>query len=733
MNRMNAFLILLSLSVSALAQGRIIIPEPPRPLRDGSVYLKSVDATVNLKQDAGNIRVEQVFYNSSQSRLEGEYLFPLPGEAQVRDFHLYINGQKTQGQVLDSREALQTYTDIVRKMRDPALLEFSGNGLFKARVFPIEAKQDRKIELEYAQVVNYDSLAFRFVFPIRQSGQGSIEHFHMVINLETGSPLAQMYSPSHQINVTRDGDRRATVTVEEDNMEGSKDFILYYTLADQEINATVLNFRPRTDRDGFFMLMVSPGFDRVAPKQVAKDFIFVVDVSGSMNGEKIVQAKEALRYCINTLQPQDRFEIVRFSSAIENFQNSLQPAGRDQVQNALYFIDNMSAAGGTNINEALLRALHLKKEQDRRPTSVVFLTDGLPTEGITDVGRILQNVRDEKKDYIRIFSFGVGYDVNTFLLDKLSGDSHGSANYVKPGENIEKEVSTLFAKISSPVLTNPQVNFGQLQVSDMYPQELPDIFQGQRLTIIGRYRRAGKAKIKLTGRQGENTKSFEYDAALNNRETENEFIATLWANRKVSHLMEQIRFNGENEELVESIKSLGKEYGIVTPYTSYLVTEQEKELAQIRRDVGRGNAPMMLERMQSAQLAREAKAAHDEESLGSSGYFQALTAAPRPAAKSSGKGAVMSSRVMKKIATAEKDIDMILTVRRVVDRTFTLKDGMWIENGLENIQKPNETLVFLSDKYFAFSQKNEQLRRILALGEKVLFRWDGTVYQVADK
>ncbi|MEJ2637716.1 MAG: VWA domain-containing protein [Calditrichia bacterium] len=716
-----------------LAQGRIIIPRPPHPLRSGSVYLKSVDAAVNLKQGVGDISLSQVFYNDSQFRLEGEYLFPLPGESQVHDFHLYINGQKTRGQVLDSREALQTYTDIVRTMRDPALLEFSGYGLFKARIFPIEPNQDRKIEMQYAQVVSYDSRAFRFVFPIRQSGQGNIEHFHLAINLETDSPLAQVYSPSHRIEVTRDGDRRATVTVEENNLVGNKDFILYYTLADQEIDATVLNFRPRTDRDGFFMLMVAPVLDDNVQKQAARDFIFVTDVSGSMGGEKIRQAREALRYCINTLQPQDRFEIIRFSSAVENFQNGLQPAGREQIQNALYFIDNMSASGGTNINEALQRALRLKNERDRRPTSIVFLTDGLPTEGVTDVGAILRNVQNEQKDFIRIFSFGVGYDVNTFLLDKLSGDSHGSANYVKPGENIEKEVSAFFAHISSPVLTAPKIDFGRLQVYDVYPQNLPDIFRGQRLTIIGRYRGEGKAEIRLTGKQGERTKSFTYDVELANRESENEFIAALWANRKVSHLLTQIRFYGENEELVESVRSLGKEYGIVTPYTSYLVTEQEKELAQIRLDVNQGNAPPTLKYMQSIQNARESQAVKDEESVGSATFYDALMEAPRAAAKSSGKGAVLSSRLLKKIATAEKETDMILTIRRIGDKTFTLRDGTWMENGLEDIRKADRQIVFLSDEYFTLSRKDGQLRRILALGDKVWFRWEGKTYQVAEK
>ena len=220
------------------------------------------------------------------------------------------------------------------------------------------------------------------------------------------------------------------------------------------------------------------------------------------------------------------------------------------------------------------------------------------------------------KDFIRIFSFGVGYDVNTFLLDKISSDSHGSANYVKPGENIEREISTLFAKISSPVLTDPQINFGIANVYDVYPQKLPDIFHGQSVIVVGRYRSPGDVKITLSGKQGDKSRKFDYNMNFKHRESNNDFVDNIWANRKVSHLLSEIRFNGENKELVESVKALGEEYGIVTPYTSYLVTEQKEELAAIEREVLNLQAGVSGRRMQSAQMARDKKAEVDEEALG---------------------------------------------------------------------------------------------------------------------
>jgi Ca-activated chloride channel family protein len=723
-------LLILLWSAALFGQGRII----PYPI-DGiqhKVYLKSVNATVKLKQRVGDIKLEQEFYNESNRRLEGDYIFALPGEAQVHDFYLYINGKKTRGELLDSKEAYQTYEDIVRRMRDPALLEFAGYGLFKARIFPIEPKKERKIELSYAQITSYDNDTYRFTLPIRQSGQGSIEKFHLIIDLEAKSSLGNIYSPSHDIDISRIDDRHAKISMEADHLEGDKDFVLYYALANKAVNATLLTFRPRTDRDGYFILLATPKYEITERSYIPKDIVFVIDVSGSMGGEKIEQARNALRYCVNTLKPQDRFEIISFSSSIENFQGGLKSAGEDEINNALYFIDNLSAAGGTNIDAALKRALSLKASPNIHPTSIVFLTDGLPTEGEQDVSQILQNVKDTGKDFIRIFNFGVGYDVNTFLLDKLSQDHHGSANYVKPGENIESEVSTFFAKISSPVLTNPQIDFGQSGVYDVYPQQLPDIFQGQRVTVLGRYRKSGDVLIKLSGKQGSNTNKFEYKVTFDRRETDNEFISKLWANRKVTHLLSQIRFNGENPELVESVKNLGKEYGIVTPYTSYLVTEQEKEMAAVQQNIMRGSGGAGAHRLQSAQDAREAKAEMDEESVGSTVMYDALMAAPKAAASAYGKSAVMSSRAMKKISAADKEMNMILTVTRVADRTFNLKNGVWIENGLDENVKADQSISFLGTDYFSLSKTNPELRRILALGEQVVFRWEGKIYRITN-
>jgi Ca-activated chloride channel family protein len=732
MKRLVVFLFLFIMSNLLFAQGRIIIPEPPERINFTQVDLKKVDARVDIKGHIGDVTLEQTFYNPSSVRLEGEYIFALPDEAQVHDFYLYIDGQKTRGQVLNAQKARQAYLNIVRKLKDPALLEYYGNSLFKARIFPIEPRSDRKIELKYAQMLHYNGQNYRFVIPIKQSGQGSIDEFHMVINLTAEADISNIYSPSHDIDITRRSQKEAHISFEANQLEGNKDFVLYYSLGEQEINGSLLTFRPRTDRDGYFIFMASPRFEVKQHNYVAKDVIFVMDNSGSMQGEKIEQAKDALRFCVNTLKERDRFEIISFNSTIQSFQGELQWAGTDEIENARYFINNLNASGGTNINEALLRALNMKREQDQRPFSVVFLTDGLPTEGVSDIKDIIQNVKKVNTQQVRIFNFGVGYDVNTFLLDKLAEDTHGSSNYVKPGENIEQEVSTFFAKISSPVLTEVELDFTDARAYDYFPNNIPDIFQGQRITLIGRYRNPGEVTIKLQGLQSGQKKEYTYRLNFDRREIDNDFIAKLWANRKVTHLLAQIRFQGENEELVKSIKALGKEYGIVTPYTSYLVTEQERELAAIDNLVAEGEVQTTAIRMKSAQQARNEKSEVDEESIGSSTYYQALSAPPEAADKSHGRGAVLSSRVMKKIALSEKEVDMILTIQNVGGKSFHLQKGVWVEQGLSDQKPALRVIKFLSDEYFRLMNEQPELKKVLAVGEQVLFQWQGETIQIVN-
>jgi Ca-activated chloride channel family protein len=295
------------------------------------------------------------------------------------------------------------------------------------------------------------------------------------------------------------------------------------------------------------------------------------------------------------LRSEDRFNVISFAGEDHLMTRGLISADDAGRARGEAFIKQLRPSGGTNINEAAVAA-ERQFERSERPRMIVFITDGLPTVGETSIDRILDSVRKSKLPGVRLFSFGVGYDVNTSLLDKLSNENGGIAQYVEPKEDLEQKVSAFFEKVSFPVLTDVKLEMGGLDSDLVYPRELQDIFKGSQLTIIGRYRNPvdlDPVRIRLIGKSGSNARSFTYDRLrFPLGENENDFLPRIWANRRVGWLMEQIRTNGEQKELRDEVVDLGTRYGIVTPYTSYLavepnmVTAQPMNISGGRRDVG---------------------------------------------------------------------------------------------------------------------------------------------------
>ncbi len=730
MKNFQVFIFLLIGWMSLSAQVIILPPDGTRDISPPEIELRSMDLNVTIKNGVADVTLDQVFFNPGSRRLEGEYILMLPGETQVYDFYLDIDGRRVKGEILDGKKAQDIYESIVRKLKDPALLQYAGYGIFKAHIFPVEPKSERKIRLSYVQVLQNQMNNFRFQFPLKQDFTKNLKNVHMNIVIEDERSIANVYSPTHSLETKEKTAKKVRLDAEINNTQQYSNFILFYSYPLKGTNYSFITFRPRTDRDGYFLLQINPTGEEGKYAAQARDIIFVMDVSGSMNGAKIEQAKEALNSCVNTLGNEDRFDIIAFNSTIQSFQGRLIEMSKDSRQNVRYFIDNLSASGGTNINEALQTALRLENSTLQRPADIIFLTDGLPTEGETDIQKILDNVLGNRRQNVRIFSFGVGWEVNTYLLDKLTHDTGGSVEYVKPGEDIESVISFLFEKITRPVLSDIKIDFGAGKVHEIYPVKIPDLFHGERLTILGRYGADAEVVIRMTGNRNGKQMKYNFTTSLPARESENDFISKLWANRKVSHLLSEIRFRGEIPELVESVRSLGQEYGIVTPYTSYLVTEQERELTLLS---SRPDINMTGQRLMRQQQSRKKQATLDEESVGSTVYLQSLMSLPAAPAGSSGKNAVIASKAIKNLESSEKEQDMLLTVRRLDERTFCFKEGIWREDLLADSSRADIVLPFLSEAYFDFLRKNSAVKRILALGENVIFEWDGQIVKVYEE
>jgi Ca-activated chloride channel family protein len=557
---------------SAPAQGLLL----PTDRSIAPLALVGHQVSVAIEDQVAETRVVQTFRNPTDRALEATYIFPVPQGANVHKFTMWMNGKEVHGELVEADKARSIYTDIVRRTQDPGLLEYMGNNLLKLRVFPVPAHGDQKVSLSYTSVAANDGGLIEYVYPLRGDGKNAtaVENVSIEVTLKSQHPLQSIYSPSHAITVTRADDRHATAHLKGTAASGARDFQLYYTSGGEDVGLTTLFQRPGKPDDGHFLLLISPRAELARSKQVPRDIVFVLDTSGSMQGKRIEQARAALNYCIGNLHTHDRFGLIHFATVVTRYRDQLLPASQANLHQAKKWVAGLEAAGSTNIDEALAAALALRPNDPGRSFTVVFFTDGQPTVGECDPDRIVKNAMARNTAETRIFTFGVGDDVNAVLLDQLAEKTRSVSTYVREHEDIEAKVSSLYSKISRPVLTDLKLTVDpSVKVTEIYPPHLPDLFHGSQLVVLGRYHGHGPARVTLTGRVGQETREFTYEAAfpVKTKHNDKAFVEALWARRKVGYLLDQVRVNGENKELVDEIVRLAKKHGITTPYTSYLV------------------------------------------------------------------------------------------------------------------------------------------------------------------
>ncbi|MBI5959875.1 MAG: VWA domain-containing protein [Chloroflexi bacterium] len=738
---------------------------PPSAMQtDSAVFIRSYRVDVEITNQIARTRIEQVFVNEGTRNAEGTYIFPLPLGVTVSDLVMRIDGQPYSARILEKEEAKQVYTDIVRQMRDPALLEYIGTNAIQANVFPIPPGGQRTLEIEYSQLLPVEQGLVHYVYPLRTDHVSHLPvgSLSIRVRVESNDPISSVYSPTHNVAVDRRGDKEFVAGFETTNTHETNDFSLYYGLASDEVNLNFLTYRESATEDGFFMALIAPPVQVDESRVIAKDVIVVLDQSGSMDGVKWEQARDAAQFVLENLNPADRFNVVVFSTGIKPFATRLQDSS--ESQEASQWLDTLIAEGGTNIDEALRTALEMNDKEHQ--VVILFLTDGLPTEGIVDLPAILDNVSARAADNVRFFTFGVGDDVNTFLLDEISQQFHGASAYVRPGEDINESVSTLYRKISAPVLTDLNLEFDGVMVYDVYPplDQLPDLFIGSQLMVTGRYRREEEnVTLRLSGKLEDESQGFTYEnLSWRSNAGGDVLIPRLWATRRIGELLNMIRLQGESPELVDSIVRLSIRYGIITPYTSFIITEQDIFTQQ---DVAQASAMMQPTAVALALTPSGASAVNAAQQAGGmSQVALAPTMAPNtvylvstpPPTASPAQSATLSAHfgtpapmTPTRAGTLAAGPQLTLppstpspvaldpaggvpasTVRSAGDRTFVWRDGVWIDTTYDPDEMTPRRIEFLSDEYFELLDQDERIAEYLALGDHVIFLLDDQAYEI---
>lgn len=724
------FLLMLMMVPLPAAAQRIIIDPPfppegmPMPPVPNVITVEEYVVEARVEGPAANVRVTQTFRNQSGGVVEGQFVFPLPADAAVSDLQMKVDDTVLEGRVMPADEARAIYEQIVRQQRDPALLQYIGQGLFQTNVFPIPPGESRVVQLTYSQLVTQEQGLYRFRYPLGAGFNAIGDHggLRLRVELIDQPGLRTIYSPNFGASVQRSGAEGAEIVYNGADATPESFFDVYWGSDDSAVGANLLSYQP-VEEDGYFALLVAPSIEQTDSVVAARDVVVVVDVSGSMEGEKMDQARDAATYIVDHLNPGDRINLISFSTGVRLWSDQLEELSDEMADDAHDWIEQLEAGGSTDINRALLEALSVIDSRDEgdetRPVYLLFMTDGLPTQGETDPWKIMDNAEVNAPEFatLRLFTFGVGYDVNTILLDTLSKEMDGRSTYVLPEERIEEAVSAFYQGISTPVLTNVKLEMvGNAVTDEIYPYPLTDLFAGEQLVVVGRYRTGGDVEVILSGEVNGEAQEYRFDNMTLRERGGEPFVARVWASRKIGVLMEQVRRSGPDTEVIDAIVELSLRYGIVTPYTAYLVEEPEMNVAMPMP----GNAPDSAGMGGGAvEMAPAAQA------------YAAAAAADMAEMPASGERAVSESKSQNSMQTATA-VENTAQAQFVGGKTFVQQgwvsgaDGttlpFWVDTAYA--QSMSLTWVeFASDAYFALAAES-RMAEWLAVGQEMVIVLD---------
>ena len=734
------------LSATAGAQGRLVprpCPQPtPPPCRDGrcAEITPNPPCIVNnaIVRTSSTVRVEMVnrvlryevnetFVNTGRGLGEADYLFPLPAGSAFEDLKLSINGELVSGETMNATDARRIYEDIVRRHRDPALVEWMGAGLLRARIFPINPGEEKRVVVRFQSIAQREGSALRVdyvrgtepaaqnngVMPIVRARPNEFDEPEVAnsfsLTYDDSRDYGAPYSPTHRLSV-RDRGARKQVIASGDAREVT---ILLPLRSVSAAAVSVLTHRPDSD-PGFALITITPPSS--TGRATARDVTFVMDVSGSMRGEKLQQAKAAGHALLSSLSRSDRFRLIDFATDVNSFRDGFVAATPENVREARRYLDALRAEGSTNISGALEEALNARTDGERLPL-IVFLTDGEPTVGVRNPDEIAAIAARRRGD-ARLFTVGVSADVNSTLIERLAVEGRGTAHFVRAGEDVERPVSLLASRLTNPVLTNVRVTVDGVRLMQVLPAAPIDIFAGQDLVLLARYEGDGNATVRIDGRSSDGRVSWTSRAEFSRRSRQNAFVPRLWAAQRIGWLAAEKRRHGGNNEMDAEIRSLGERYGIPTEFSSYLVVEPGMDVRRDRAAVGGvvGSGRIAPTVVTGAGVATTPPPASAPAPTANEARFeQSRQAALQRDAKS--------------LASLDSMAPMQQGMRQIGARQFTQQGKVWVDQQHSAKRRLVQVKAF-SPLYFELLDKLDGLKEALTIGDEVIVAGKGIAIQV---
>jgi Ca-activated chloride channel family protein len=730
----------------------LIVPQSRSYSFSGStqqVQITGVNAEVRILEQVATTTMDVGLTNPTRQIQEAEMLIPVPDGAVVRSFTFAGSAKEATAKILPKVEAQSIYRSIVAKLRDPALLEFAGYGLIRSSVFPISAGGTQRVRIVYEHVLKADGTRIDYVLPRSESFEASAIPWTISLRISASSPISGVYSPSHQVVVEHSGNQHASVRTVGNKQIDPGPFRLSYLAHSDSVNASLLAYPDARVGGGYFLLLAGvPAGLQQKEAAIKREVTLVLDRSGSMKGEKIEQARSAALQVLEGLEFGEAFNIIDYSDTVARFAEKPVIKNRTTITQARAYIERIKADGGTNIHDALVEAMRQPPTAGMLPLTI-FLTDGLPTAGETRESAIRSAVVSTNAHKRRVFSFGVGYDLNAPLLTSISNATRATPTFVFPNENVEVKVSQVFKRLSGPVLAEPKLttldSAGAVTtraVRDLLPGELNDVFEGDQLVILGQYQTDDPLFFRLSGNYLGTPRTFDLKFDLSKATTRNAFVPRLWASRKIARLIEIITEAGsENtasgpasissssmasynsgrpgsvpasgrqldpklKELVDEIVRLSTEHGILTEYTAFLALDGADFSNRDSLNLLAGDSLL-----NNAQSVRS----------GMGGVSQAVNSVSQKSLANMNRSNVYFTQNMERVE--------ITSVQQITDRTFFKRNNRWVDaNALQNEKsKPDQVIEFGTPEFYKLVDRlvRDGREGILALSGEMLLVIDG--------
>ncbi|HOY30929.1 MAG TPA: TonB family protein [Bacteroidales bacterium] len=554
--------------------------------------LKGTSADVNIAGVIADVSVKQIYVNTGKSVIEAIYIFPASTRAAVYSMKMKVGDRLITAKIQEKEKARQDYQQAINEGRSASLLEQQRPNVFQMNVGNILPGDTISIEMCYTELLIPEQGVYEFVYPTvvgprysnksdelasandkwvsnpySHSGEKPVYTFNIGINLAAGMPIKDVRCPSHEMTINYENPASASLRLKNTEMfEGNRDVIIQYRLADQKIESGLLLYKGESPSENFFLAMVQPPPKPTVDQVPPREYIFIMDVSGSMNGYPIETSKKVLKNLIKNIRTTDKFNVLLFAGCANMFMPQSVYATDENLNKALQMIDQQQGSGGTELLTALKKALSVEKQSGFSRTFVIA------TDGYVDVEKESFELIQNNLNKANFFAFGIGSSVNRFLIEGIAHAGMGESFIVTKQEEADEKAERFRNYIQSPVLTDIKVSYEGFEVYDIEPSNVPDVLAERPVIIFGKWKGNPDGTIKISGKSGKDNFVCTLDVSKSDASKANVALKYLWARQKI-RMLDDFNNAAGDSKLTEQITGLGLKYNLLTNYTSFVAID----------------------------------------------------------------------------------------------------------------------------------------------------------------